>query len=116
MSGPALPRALRIELAARARHRCEYCLLHADFALLPHESDHIIATQHSGATVSENLAFACFACNRLKGPNIASVDPDTCQVLQLFHPRRDVWAGHFRLDGARIIPLTATGQIGRAHV
>lgn len=110
MSGTAIPNVLRLELARRAGQRCEYCLLHAADALLPHEPDHIIAAQHGGATVADNLALACFDCNRLKGPNIASVDPDTGRVVPLFHPRRERWDGHFLLEGARILPLTPPGR------
>src|SRR6202034_3365463 len=75
--------ALRNQVRDRARNLCEYCLLPE--ALLPaHEPDHIIAPQHRGLTTIENLALACFDCNRRKGSNTASVDPDTGEVVQLF--------------------------------
>jgi 5-methylcytosine-specific restriction endonuclease McrA len=35
-----------------------------------HEPDQVIAAQHGGQTELANLAFACFQCNRLKGPPI----------------------------------------------
>jgi len=98
--------SLRLAVWQRAKGRCEYCLIHEADALLPHEPDHIIAAQHGGATTGENLALACYECNRLKGPNIASVDPESGQVVRLFHPRRDIWLEHFRLVGARLVPLT----------
>src|SRR5437667_4729271 len=60
-----------------------------------HEPDHIIATQHRGPTSSENLALACFDCNRRKGPNLSSVDPETTRIVQLFNPRRDNWRNTF---------------------
>ena len=110
MSGPSIPAALRRAIAQRAQGHCEYCLLLEDDSLLPHEPDHIIAAQHGGGTATDNLAFACFDCNRLKGPNLASVDPDTGRVVPLFHPRYDRWAEHFCLQEARIEPLTATGR------
>jgi hypothetical protein len=102
--------SLRSAVWQRARGFCEYCLLHEDDALLAHEPDHIIATQHGGLTGSKNLALACCVCNRLKGPNIASVDPATGKLVRLFHPRMDAWTDHFRLDGARIEPLTPPGR------
>src|SRR5439155_23852272 len=86
------------------------CGVHEDDSNLPHETDHILAVQHGGEAVAENLAFACFHCNHLKGPNLASVDPESGQLTPLFHPRRDHWHEHFRLDGARIVPLTAVGR------
>lgn len=110
MSRTLLSAALRRSLAERARGRCEYCLLHADDSLLPHEPDHIIAAQHGGATLADNLAWACFDCNRLKGPNLSSRDPVTGQIVPLFHPRHDHWPEHFRIEGAEIVPLTATGR------
>ncbi|MCI0534017.1 MAG: HNH endonuclease [Verrucomicrobiales bacterium] len=97
----------------RAGSCCEYCGIQNEDSNVPHEVDHIIAEQHGGETVSENLAFACFHCNHLKGPNIASFDPTTGQIVRLFHPRRDRWEEHFRLAGARIVALSA---IGRATV
>lgn len=110
MSSSSIPVVLRQAITQRAQGRCEYCLLHADDSLLPHEPDHIIASQHGGSTTADNLALACFDCNRLKGPNIASVDPDTGTVVPLFHPQRDRCAEHFRLEGACIIPLTSAGR------
>ncbi len=42
MSERSVPEALRRLVERRARRRCEYCLLHADDAMLPHEPDHIV--------------------------------------------------------------------------
>lgn len=59
--------ALRREVIERAGNRCEYCLLPAEVAFYPHEVDHVIAEKHGGATDIDNLAFACWRCNRHKG-------------------------------------------------
>jgi hypothetical protein len=106
-----VPAALRRFVAERAQHRCEYCRLHEEDALLAHEPDHVIATKHRGETNADNLAWTCFSCNRFKGSDIASVDPDTGQIVRLFHPRRDVWNDHFHVDDGRIVPLTASGRV-----
>lgn len=58
----------------------------------------------------ENLAYACWECNRRKGPNLSSRDPETGDVLRLFDPRYHHWSEHFRLDGWRIVPLTPVGR------
>jgi hypothetical protein len=58
----------------------------------------------------ENLCYACFECNRSKGPNLSSIDPDTGVVTALFHPRKEAWSAHFRWNRAMIEPLTATGR------
>jgi HNH endonuclease len=102
--------ALRREVRERARERCEYCLLAESQAFFPHEPDHLIARQHGGETISANLALACFDCNRFKGPNIASLDPVTGNLVTLFNPRTQRWSEHFKLNGGRIVPLTPVGR------
>lgn len=56
----------------RANTRCEYCGFPELVAELPLILDHIIAKQHRGKSVLENLALCCGICNRHKGPNIAA--------------------------------------------
>lgn len=102
--------ALRRAVRERAQGRCEYCGISDSETLLPHEPDHVIATQHGGETSLTNLAYACFQCNRFKGPNIASLDPATGALTPLFNPRVDRWNHHFRLSGASIEPLTPIGR------
>ena len=106
----AVSPALRTLITDRAHGCCEYCLVPDRGTFFPHEPDHIVAEQHSGETTLENLALARMQCNRAKGTNIASVDPETGERVFLFHPRRNVWREHFRLDGARIVGLTAMGR------
>jgi 5-methylcytosine-specific restriction endonuclease McrA len=103
---------LRALAQQRARHRCEYCLIHEEDALYPHQPDHIIARKHGGETHEKNLAWACFLCNRLKGSDLASVDVETGQVVRLFNPRVDAWSERFQLlkDGL-ILPLSAEGRV-----
>jgi len=105
-----IPAKLRQLVRERAVGRCEYCLLHEEDVLLPHEVDHIIAEQHGGITHSENLAWSCFHCNHFKGANLSSIDPITKRVTSLFHPRQQLWKRHFRLNGARIEPITTQGR------
>lgn len=98
----------------RAHGRCEYCRL-PDSALGPSDFhvEHIIARRHAGSDDVENLAWACLFCNLYKGPNLASFDPDTGELTRLFHPRKDKWDEHFRLDQAKII---GTSSVGRTTV
>lgn len=110
MSVTALSVALRRAVAERARYCCEYCGIPADATLAPHEPDHIVDEQHGGATTLANLAYACFRCNRYKGPNIATRDPQTDELVPLFNSRSDLWSEHFRLDSAEIMPLAAVGR------
>lgn len=109
MSNP-LPADVRRLVAERANFCCEYCLIPESQVFIPHQIDHVIAQKHGGDSTLNNLAYSCALCNKRKGSDLASVDPETDQVIRLFHPRRDVWAEHFRLDDARIEPLTAIGR------
>jgi hypothetical protein len=102
--------AVRIQVITRARESCEYCLVHADYAMLVHEVDHIIAQKHGGASTIRNLAYACAQCNRFKGSDLSSLDPKTGELVSLFNPRIHTWWEHFELDGPRIMPLYASGR------
>ena len=77
---------------------------------LPFQIDHIIARKHGGPSSEDNLALACFYCNTHKGPNVAGIDPDSGEVVRLFHPRRDEWAEHFFWDGAMLGAGTPVGR------
>ncbi|MCB0080885.1 MAG: HNH endonuclease [Caldilineaceae bacterium] len=81
------------------------------FAAHAHEPDHIVPTQHDGITDENNLALACFRCNRNKGPNVGSFDPVTGELTAFFHPRKHTWTAHFDLRGAEIVPLTAEARV-----
>jgi hypothetical protein len=98
--------ALEQLVRSRARFRCEYCLLPEKLVSTPFQFDHIIARFHGGATTADNLAYACFHCNNFKGPNIAGIDPESGQIVRLFHPRRDTRSDHFNWNGERLIGLT----------
>jgi hypothetical protein len=78
---------------------------------LPFEIDHIIAEQHGGKSVAENLALCCGFCNRHKGPNIAGIDTESGALIPLFHPRRDRWADHFKWRDENLVGLTAIGRV-----
>jgi hypothetical protein len=105
-----IPAELRRLVSERAEGRCEYCLIHDDDVFLPHEVDHIVAEKHGGETVEANLCLSCFDCNRHKGSDLASIDPASGEIAPLFHPRRDRWRDHFRLEGDHVTGITATGR------
>ena len=110
MSRVKVSRALRDGIIERACGCCEYCGASERFAAVGFHIEHIVALQHGGETTPENLALSCPACNFRKGTNLSSVDPGTGAVVAVFHPRRDLWAAHFRRDKGEIVPLTATGR------
>ena len=111
MSPARISSALRKEVRERANGCCEYCLLPEEQAFFPHEPDHIVATKHGGQSSGDNLALACFDCNRFKGSDIASIDPPSGELTPLFNPRTQEWSEHFVIEGGRIGPRTAIGRV-----
>jgi hypothetical protein len=110
-SAPTISQALRRLVRERAALRCEYCLLSEEDAFFTFEPDHIIAVKHGGATDASNLALACFDCNRFKGSDIASLDPETGILTPLFNPRSDPWTAHFQIHDGMIAPVTPIGRV-----
>ncbi len=107
----SLPAPLKLAVRLRAGDRCEYCLMrHRWEPFQSYHVEHIIAQQHRGPDTLENLALACRHCNLLKGPNLTSTDPDSDEVVRLYHPRRQLWNEHFLLDAGRIVALTSVGR------
>lgn len=105
----SIPANLRRFVIARAHECCEYCLQPNETSFFPHEIDHILAEKHGGLTEADNLAFACWRCNRHKGTDFGSIDPATEQVVMFFNPRTQNWLDHFRFEGAIIEPITPEG-------
>lgn len=106
-----LSASLRNEVARRAGYRCEYCLIREEDGGFRLQVDHIISRKHGGSSTADNLAFACILCNRHKGTDIASIHPETGEVVPLFHPRNDSWSDHFRIAGQHIEPLSSIGSV-----
>ncbi|HRH41296.1 MAG TPA: HNH endonuclease signature motif containing protein [Pyrinomonadaceae bacterium] len=102
---------LRKDVAKRANFRCEYCKMPQLPIQLKHEPDHILPRKHGGENVLKNLAFACFGCNRHKGTDIASYDDLTGNLTAFYNPRTQIWAEHFQMQNAEIIPLTPEARV-----
>lgn len=105
-----IPTSMRDAVILRAKGRCEYCCK-PQVTFFPHEVDHIVARKHGGLTILDNLAFACFECNRHKGSDLTSIDPQTGAIVPLFNPRTQQWREHFKFDGPTIVPLTPEGRV-----
>lgn len=110
MSVTYIPIALRRLVEERANQCCEYCQLPAGVAFFPHEVDHVIAEKHGGLTDADNLAFTCWRCNRHKGSDLGSFDPQTGAFSFLFNPRTQQWAEHFAFEGIALTGLTPEGR------
>lgn len=101
--------SLRKQVADRAYHVCEYCLLHEDDTFWGFEVEHIISRKHDGDTTPDNLAWACVCCNRNKGTDIGTLVGNPARLTRLFHPRREAWAEHFVLQQVEIEGLSDVG-------
>lgn len=103
--------ATRQLVRKRANDRCEYCHLpQAAASFLTFHIEHVQAQQHVEDDSLENLALACPDCNRHKGPNLTTIDPQTRLIVRLFHPRQDVWDAHFEYRAAIIVGRTLVGE------
>ena len=110
MSITRISQSLRRQIIERAGNRCEFCLLSAEVGFFPHEIDHVIAEKHGGKTDLDNLAYACWRCNRHKGTDLGSFDPETNGFSLLFSPRLQEWTDHFEFDEEQIVGLTSEGR------
>lgn len=113
MSRTYIPSALRQLVSDRAQGCCEYCLMPEEASFATHEIDHIVAEKHGGLTEADNLALSCTLCNKHKGTDLTSIDPETGKIVPLYHPRRDQWRLHFqlRISDGEFVPLTPTGRV-----
>lgn len=102
---------LRLLVRRRAANRCEYCQLRQeDLPVSVFHTEHIVAKKHGGDDDPSNLALACGQCNLHKGPNLTGIDPHTSEVVELFHPRRQVWEDHFIMRDGVVTGLTPVGR------
>lgn len=104
---------LERQVANRAADRCEYCRMHQSLQGARFHLEHVVPKSRGGATVMENLAWACPGCNLHKSDRVEAADLESGSTVPLFHPRSHAWHDHFAWDDYQIVGLTA---IGRATV
>jgi len=80
------------------------------FGISEFSIDHVVARQHRGLSIFQNLAWSCARCNGFKGTNLSSIDPETGLRASLFDPRADSWHRHFSLEDGMIVAHSATGR------
>lgn len=112
MTKRSISRALRRQLVAEARGRCAYCRTATTISGARLVVDHIVPEAAGGPTEFENLCLACHSCNEFKGAQVESEDPDSGEIVALYHPRRQRWRDHFRwsADGAELVGITPVGR------
>lgn len=74
--------------------------------------DHIVPVAQGGTNTEENLALACFHCNRRKTDRQRGIEPTSGREVPLFHPRQQHWGTHFvwSADGVRLVGVSPTGR------
>ena len=71
----SIPAALRAIVRERSGRRCEYCQSQERFSHSPFVVEHIIPRALGGATLLDNLAYACAGCNGHKAVKSTVPDP-----------------------------------------
>ena len=96
----------------RARQLCEYCHTAEQWQYVRFTVDHVVPLSQGGSDDMDNLALACFHCNRRKAGRVEAVDPVTGETVALFNPRRQLWQDHFvwSADGLQVIGVTSEGR------
>ncbi len=112
MSRPRISEQTQVTVKQRAKGLCEYCHASEQWQYVQFTIDHIVPLAEGGSSDLNNLALACFHCNRRKGRAQDATDPESEQKVNLFNPRQDRWLAHFRWadDCLRIIGITPTGR------
>jgi HNH endonuclease len=89
---------------------CEYCHASEQWQYVSFTVDHVIPISKGGANSIDNLALACFHCDRKKSDKTTTIDELGAEI-PLFNPRINAWTEHFiwSKDTLSIIGLTAIG-------
>ncbi|MHC5822012.1 MAG: HNH endonuclease [Nostoc sp.] len=112
MASRKISDSLQQQVRYRAAELCEYCHASEKWQYVLFTVDHVIPLSQNGKDAIDNLALACFHCNRRKSAKITAIDPESGSEFPLFNPRKNLWSEHFiwSADQLKIIGLTPTGK------
>ncbi|KJH70432.1 HNH endonuclease [Aliterella atlantica] len=104
--------ATQNQVRQRAKFLCEYCHASEQWQYVAFTIDHVIPLTKGGTNSIDNLALACFHCNRQKSAKLIAFDEQSRSEVPLFNPRTDSWSEHFiwSTNTLLIIGLTPTGR------
>lgn len=104
--------AKRQAIRERAEFLCEYCHSSERLSASRFTIDHVIPVSLGGSGDIDNLALACRRCNERRYNFVAGFDPETQEIVPVFHPRKQEWAAHFVwiLNGTAIKGVTPIGR------
>ena len=106
-------RFIQEKVRRRANFLCEYCHTDEHWQLVQFTIDHIIPSSVGGTDELDNLALACFHCNRKKSNKQSIFDLPRSSEIPLFNPRKMIWNEHFvwSNNALQIISLTEIGGV-----
>ncbi|TAK43228.1 MAG: HNH endonuclease [Saprospiraceae bacterium] len=104
---------IRLQVAARAKHCCEYCKSMDIFSPNYFTVDHIIPEPFGGPDSLSNLAYACFLGNRLKSNKSSVFDVASASWVKIYNPRALDWNEHFAWseDLTLILGISVIGRV-----
>ncbi|HEY9826668.1 MAG TPA: HNH endonuclease signature motif containing protein [Stenomitos sp.] len=104
--------SVQAQVRQRSGYLCEYCHASEQWQYVRFTVDHVMPLSLGGADDLENLALACFHCNRRKTNRLSAIDPQSHEEVTLFNPRKQLWREHFiwSSDGLVILGLTSVGR------
>lgn len=106
---------VRSQVRRDCRDRCSYCQALQQYILGTLEIDHIIPKVDGGSDEAENLCLACRLCNSYKSAQTSGLDPETCEKIPLFNPRKQQWSDHFKWSENSVYTIGKT-NCGRATI
>lgn len=112
-----MPRKFSENVKERVRRRanflCKYCHTDERWQLVQFTIDYIKPISAGGSDEFENLALACFHCNRRKSDKQVVFDSQTDSEILIFNPRKMIWLEHFYWsnDSLLILPQSAIGRL-----
>ncbi len=107
-----IPESIQHQVRQRAEYLCEYCHASEQWQYVLFTVDHIVPLNQDGEDTLDNLALACFHCNRRKSAKTTAIDPESGAEVPLFNPQQSPWSEHFiwSADRLSVIGLTPTGR------
>ncbi|MUG93748.1 HNH endonuclease [Scytonema sp. UIC 10036] len=108
-----IPKDIQTLVRQRANCLCKYCHTSEQWQYVEFTIEHIIPLDKNGLDAIDNLALACFHCNRKKSDKTTAIDSDSGAEVSLFNPRINNWNDHFiwSADKLYIIGLTVIGRV-----
>jgi hypothetical protein len=112
VSRTKIPILIQEQIRQRAQYLCEFCHANEQWQYVKFTVDHIVPLSLGGSDRPENLALACFHCNRRKTNRLAAMDLQSATEVPLFNPRLNSWSDHFvwSMDRVTIIGTTSMGR------